>query len=153
MRNYTRTGSAVLIVILVLSAVALWCLTMMKTVSLNTEMALKRQEREQRYRMAHGVMHYGLWLCKQRFAVLQERASEHPAYDFDVGTWKLENALAYTGKLHLGVHDNVIDLQARLYDTKQQPVFSITCELVCQHEGEKGQEQTVFIVRHWNAGV
>ncbi len=156
MHKSTQPGSAILIIVLVLTAVAAWCLTTIKSASLSMEMALKRQEREQLYRMTEGVMRYGLWLCTQRFTTLSDRAAAGvTSIDLDVGTWKLEGAPTYTGKLYCALDeikkDRAVGLTAFLHDAAQKPVFTITCQLAVQQEGAKGQEQVVFVIRHWSA--
>lgn len=144
-----QSGSALLIIILVLSAVAAWCLAMLKSVSLNMDMALKRQEHEQIYRITEGVMRYGMWLCKTRFAQLTAHAAEQPEYDFDIGSWKLEGGASYSGRLQCTVNGEMVDLVARVYDAKKNNVGTIKCQLVRQVDDKVEKKQEVFVVRQW----
>jgi hypothetical protein len=146
-----QTGSAVVIVILVLSAVAVWCLVMLKSIDLHTEMALKRQEYEQGSQLAEGVMRYGIWLCKTRFTTLIGRDTGKVEYDFDVGSWKLEGEKIYTGTLHCSAQNESVNLRVQVYNVRKICIHTITCQLVRQHEKNDGVEQEIFVVRHWVA--
>lgn len=156
MTSHRQTGSAILILVLVLAAVASWCLVMIQSSSLTVEMALKRQEHEQVFRMTEGVMKYGIWLCKQRFLTLQKQAEAGvTAYDFQAGTWSLPPSLVeYTGRLALTVDKDQkvmnIGITAVLYDVSHNKVCTITCQLVCQHKGLEGHDQPVFFVQSWS---
>ena len=118
------------------------------------EMALKRQDREQKYRMTEGVLQYGLWLCKNRFAAVQRLAEkEETPFVLDVGTWKLEGSPAYYGRLDITVKGEVVDLKASLIE-ENACAFGMECQLErITEEEEKKKEKKLFVVRNWKTHV
>lgn len=153
MTKQNRPGSAVLVVVLVMSAAVLWCLNALKSFSLTMEMALKRQEREQKYRMTEGVLQYGLWLCKNRFATLEQLEKKgETTFVLDVGTWKLEGLPAYKGRLDVVVHGQMVDLKASLLE-RDACAFGMECQLEVITTKEQKKEKKQFIVRNWKTYV
>lgn len=152
MKTFCQQGSAVLIVVLVLSALTVWCLNTLQTISFSTQAACVRQEREQLYCIAQGVMRYGVWLCSQRFATIAERAAAGTtSFDCPVGTWKIvERGPVLTGKIHGEFNNKTVALRAMVFDAAQKEVFAVSCTLVLTQESDQGQSQPVFCIRHWN---
>lgn len=153
MIKQNRPGSAVLVVVLVMSAAVLWCLNTLKSFSLSMEMALKRQEREQKYRMAEGVLQYGIWLCKNRFTTLERLAKQGTTtFVLDVGTWKLEELPAYRGRLDVAVKGEVVDMKVVLLEG-DACVFGMECQLERIRVKQQKKEKKLFIVRNWKTHV
>jgi len=146
MLNRCRSGSAVLIVVLVLSMIMLSCFNLWRHTALNMDMVLKRQEREQKYRITEGVLYYGISLCKDQFKTIGKRKKK---IELPVGTWRLKSHPPYVGKLIITPHDKTIHLKAFLIE-KKSSVFAMSCSLE-RKTAAKGSvsKKDVFVIHNW----
>ena len=138
-------GSATLIVLLVLSAIIFGLFNLFKSTALTVDLALTRQEREQKARMTHGVLNYGIDLYSKRFSSLIKNGSDGKnKMTLEVGTWKLEGHPPYTGQLDIALQGKTVQLQASLLH-EQKSVYRMSCNL---KRKEKGGKQ-MFVVSNW----
>ncbi len=144
--KHCQPGSAILTVVVVMSAVVFICLNILKCSGLNTKLILKRQNREQIYRLTEGVLNYGVALCKQRFATLQQKAlkGENPIA-LEVGTWKLEGHSPYKGKLIITPYKRSVKLEAMMCH-QHKCIFQLSCDLECKRNKQK---KPTFFVSRW----
>jgi len=148
MLNRCRSGSAVLIVVLVLSVIMLSCINLWRHTALNMDMVLKRQEREQKYRITEGVLHYGIGLCKNQFKKIGKRGKKKKI-ELQVGTWRLKSHPPYVGKLIITPDDNTIHLKAFLMD-KKSSVFAMSCSLKRKTAAKESVSKSdVFVIHNW----
>ena len=139
-----RPGSAVLIVVLVLSVIMLSTFNLWRQTALNMDMVLKRQTWEQKHRIVEGVLHYGIAFCKNNFKTLGKKKIE-----LHVSTWQLKGHPTYVGNLLITPQDTTISLHASLI-TKQRSVFVMSCSLE-RKKVAKGSmnEKKIFVIHDW----
>jgi len=158
MLNRCRSGSAVLIVVLTLSMIMLSCFNLWRHTALNMDMVLKRQEREQKYRITEGVLHYGIALCKNHFKKIDKRHKKKKI-ELRVGMWRLKGHPPYGGKLIITPHENMTHLEASLRVlrsfsekgmAKNSSVFAMSCSLE-RKTAAKGSvtKKDIFVIHNW----
>lgn len=140
-----RQGSAILIVVLIMSALLLSCLNLFKSTTLTVDLVLKRQEREQKSRATQGVLNYGVDLCSKRFSLFEGQARDgKTSWTFSVGTWDIRGLGKYDGQLCVTWKEGVLLLNATLLE-KKSCAFGIGCEL----ERKKKGDGFIFCVKNW----
>ena len=137
-----RPGSAVLIVVLVLSVIMLSTFNLWRQTALTMDMILKRQTWEQKHRIVEGVLHYGIAFCKNHFETIDKKKIE-----LHVGTWQLKGHPLYVGNLLITPHDATISLRASLI-TNKRSVFVMSCSLERRKVVKEGMNKKKFFVIH-----
>jgi hypothetical protein len=66
-KNNHKSGSAILIVVLVMSVLSICCITFWQKSLLFYDISIKRLEYEQKYRAAACALEYATWLCSKNF--------------------------------------------------------------------------------------
>lgn len=142
--NRCRPGSAVLIVVLVLSVIMLSTFNLWRQTALTMDMVLKRQTWEQKYRVVEGVLHYGVAFCKNHFETIGKKKIE-----LSVGTWQLKGHPPYVGNLLITPQDAIISLRASLV-TNKRAVFVMSCSLE-RKKVAKGSinKKKIFVIHDW----
>lgn len=138
-------GSATLLVLLVLSAIIFGLFNLFKSTALTLDLALARQEREQKTRMTHGILNYGIDLCSKNFTFLENNKNK---LTLEVGTWHTEGLPPYTGQLDIAAQGKTIHLHASLLH-EQKSVYCMSCNL---KRKEKGDDH-VFVIHNWKEGA
>ena len=145
----TKSGSAILIVVLVMSAVMIVCLNMWRATALTTDLACKRQEREQRFRIAEGVLNYGIALCKERFESLKILAKAgEKTIELDVGKWEVKGQPPYNGRLEVLLKGKTVQLTASII-AEATCAFAVGCNLEQKTIGKGKNAVNYFQVSNW----
>jgi len=147
-RQCARPGSAILIVLLVMSAIIFCGFNLFKSTILTTELVLLRQEREQHMRVAEGVLNYGINLCTNRFAsfVRQAKAEKTEKWDFAVGRWKLRDAIVLNGNLQIILKGETAKLSTSIC-FEGAFVFGMECDV--ERKKDKKKNKYFYVVRNW----
>jgi len=145
----TKSGSAILMVVLVMSAVIVVCLNMWRATALTTDLVFKRQEREQKFRIAEGVLHYGIALCKERFESLKKLAKAgQELVELDVGRWTVAGHSSYQGKLEVLLKGDTVQLNASII-AESACAFGIGCQLQQKTAGSGKDSVAYFVISNW----
>jgi len=154
MKKNSRPGSAILIVVLVMSALLFFCFNLFQSTVLTVDVVLKRQEREQKARIAQGILNYGITLCTSRFEQFEKKAkNKKESWDFSVGTWKLEDFGGYGGHLNVAWKDDALHLTATLLEEADACAFGTGCVVERKMKQDEEKEKQYFVVRDWTEYV
>jgi len=145
----TQKGSAILIVILVMSAVTIICINIWRATVLTADFSYKRQAREQKFQIAQGVLNYGIALCKDRFKILEQHTTKGEAIELDVGSWKIDDHISYKGKLVVVPKGNSVHLQASIIEGSSCG-FSLGCQLHQKTVGSGKDAVHYFQISNWD---
>lgn len=117
MNNKNMRGSAILLVLGVMTIVLLGALALERTVLFQADMALTRVRVQQQFRLADGILAYGVMLAQDNFDALQERQDQ--AVTIDAGFWPLgTNVQSYRGVLIFAPQKTNMLVTAQLYDSR-----------------------------------
>ena len=144
-----KPGSAILIVILIMSAVVLASFNLWKGTALTMDLVLKRQEQAQKAKIIEGVLNYGISLCMERFdSLLKQAKKEKKGFELSVGTWNIQGHLPYKGQLYLEVAGSTVRMSASL-STQQACSAGASCVLERAIKGKGDKKKHSFIIRDW----
>lgn len=143
----SRAGSAVLIVLIVMSAVSICCFNIWRTITLEVDLTLKSVERELKYKMVEGVLNYSNALCMQRYKSLKILKNEGiSSLDLTICKWVVADK-AYEGRINLQINDaHHIKIKAFLFDN-QDCVGRGKYQL--QYKKNKKTKQNFFMIDRW----
>jgi len=148
-RNHTKSGSAILTVILVMSAIIFCGFNLWKSTVLTTELVLMRQEREQNLRATEGVLNYGINLCINRFSSLLAQAETGGRnWSLDVGQWQINDEVSYLGHLEITLEGEVVQLFASLF-SGDCCTFGMECKVERKTEKTDSKSIRFFEIRDW----
>jgi len=148
MKKYAE-GSTVLIVVFVMSALIICYATVWHSISFFSDMAIKKQEYEQRYRIADGILKSGIVFCKKRYDYLKKLLTpQNPVLSMDMGFWKIDDMVGYDGKVIISFKKD-LHIQAVVSDKKRE-MFKISCRMSKSNQKDaQKKDNDLFIVRHW----
>jgi len=148
-KNHTKSGSAILLVLLVMSAIIFCGFNLFQSTILTTELVLLRQEREQLMRVTEGVLNYGISFCTNQFDFLAAQAKNKTKnWVFEVGRWKLNGETVFIGHLSVALEDQTVKLIASLFSEKAC-IFRMECDIERKTKKEKTKEIRFFEVQNW----
>ena len=140
-----KKGSALLLVILVMSMVLLYSATVWRSASLVHALAVARQDYEQRSWLHHALMTWALAVCKENFDQMLNHL-QHGPKEITIKKWPPCAQKSYQGLVKLEKRsDDEIALEAQLKSAKKNK--SITCLL--QHKKKESGDGDTFEIREW----
>lgn len=134
--RYYRSGSS-LVVVMVVTTVLLICFTSLwQALSLATDTALKRQNHEQLFRATDALMIYACNLCKNNFHILKEQAhiQKNSINLKSFSTWPLDKSQKAQGKIEVSAQGEALKIQVYLAQNERSS-SSLSCILE-QEEGD-----------------
>ncbi len=148
MRRYVE-GSTILLVVFVMSTIIICCSTIWHSTSFLSDMAIQRQKYEQRYRIAEGILKFGIAFCKDTYKNIKKLKSKGKnKFEIDAGFWKIDDTIGYNGKVFVTIKDDLC-LQAVLLDDKKE-VFRVGCTLSkSDNKDNKVKLNDTFIIHGW----
>jgi len=152
MKKNVVQGSALLMVVLVTSAIVICTTIVWQGSAFLSDLVLKRQEYEQKYRCAEGVLNYGIAFCKCNYDVIKKAAAKgEKSFTLTFDTFKISPHQTYAGKMCVEMQDKSIQLKAVLLDNAKE-VFSIGCSVspyqLLKSSPEK-KHDTKFLVQNF----
>jgi len=146
--KHLQPGSAILTVILMMSAIIFCGFNLWKSTVLTTDLVLLRQAREQKMRATEGVLNYGIALCTKHFTSLLEHEKKN--WSLNAGRWLVSNETTYVGQLTIQTKGEAIHLLASLL-LDDACIFGMECVVAQKTEKTKEGERQHFVVRNWQA--
>ena len=144
-----KKGSAILTVLLIMSAVIFCGFNLYKSTILTVDLVLLRQEREQKKRAAEGVLNYGISLCSKRFdsLCLQSKKGINN-WSFQVGHWKINEEKIYKGYLKIYLKNKIAHIFASLLENNNS-IFGLECKIERRTKKNKAGQVEFFVVHDW----
>jgi len=126
--NYSMPGSSILLIFLLTMALGISLMNIMRSTTYMLDIAHKREQYEQQYYAAEGLLNYGI-AC----AIKQDTKEDIDSMMIDVGAWPPQNKNNYRGKLATTQTDSVIHIQSFLVKN-DVPICVLSCKLTKQKD-------------------
>ncbi len=131
-KSLPQSGSAIIVVLLVMTLIFAGALSLRKLTLFQADMALARVRAEQQFYLTDGILAYGVLIAHKNFQALM--ASPDRTEIIEAGTWPLgTDRHRYSGKVCLAMHEKGVLILAQLYEGSSL-VKQLQCELI--KEGE-----------------
>jgi len=147
-----KKGSALLLVILITSAIVICSTIVWQGTAFLSDLVLKRQEYEQKYRFTEGVLNYGIAFCKCNYDAIQKAVTKgEKTFTITLEADKISPHQIYMGKIYVEVQDKSIELKAVLVDNAKE-IFSVGCNLSKQQVLKNSVQKkydTKFLVQNF----
>lgn len=109
-----HNGSATLLIVLAISAIVACCMTLWHGVSFFNDMCIQRQQYEQRYWLAEGILTMGIAICKNNYTKILQLKKK--AFSINTGFWSIDAHKGFWGEIKVTVKEPSLHIQAVLYD-------------------------------------
>lgn len=130
-----QSGSALVIVLLVMTLIFAGALSLRRTTLFQADMALARVRTEQQRYLTEGVLAYGLLIAHKNVEELMTFPDRTEI--IEAGAWPLGHDLRhYTGKVCFITHKAGVRVIAQLYEGLSL-VKQLQCELTKESEGKR----------------
>ena len=121
--NYSVPGSSILMVFLLTLVLGISIINIMRSTTYMLDIARKREQYEQQYYAAEGLLNYGI-ACTIKHNTKQ---SVNPMM-IDMGVWPPQNKNNYHGRLEITQTDSVIHIKSFLMKN-DIPICVLSCKL------------------------
>jgi hypothetical protein len=121
-----KQGSCLLTVMIIVTLISLFCLTIWRTTVVAFDLALKKQEYEQQFQSTHGIMLWALDVGKNNFDILYNNITSNKeglCVEFPLPN---NNHSSYRGDLFFKQKKSMLSLTVHLYG-KNALVCSLSC--------------------------
>ena len=157
----TKNGSAILIVVLIMSVLSFCCLTFWQNSSLFNDISLKRVEYEQKYRLAECGLEYAVAVCSNNFDALvdgenvggesQEVVAVNDHFEIETDFFKFSENIGYKCKIYIDKDGSkALKMRSVILDSAGQRVFEISCSLhEFQKKGPNNKNIKSFEIKNW----
>jgi len=144
----TAKGVSTLIVILATSVLVVCCFSLFQSSIFVFDLSLKKQEYEQKFRIAEGVLNYAIAFCKKNYDQLMKLSKNGKnKFSLDTGIWEISENFCYKTKVDITTQKTFIALKAIINERNEQQYFILGCNLLDQKDCTKNVSQ--YLIQNW----
>ncbi|MFC1842297.1 hypothetical protein ACFLYU_01430 [Candidatus Dependentiae bacterium] len=177
MYRNNKNGSAILIVIVVVSVLSICTVLFWQSGTLFQDISFKRLVYEQKYRAAQGGLDYAVEICAKHFDAFitegKKRKDQNvhnlhnagvqelePVFEIETDPWKISKCIKYTCKIYIKPDGDILHIKSVLLDSNannaNKTVFALSCNLLKQKSNKiaetnktKKEKDPQFILKNW----
>jgi len=142
-------GSAILIVILFMSVLSIFCISLWQSSSLFHDISLQRLAYEQKYRAAQGGLNYAIAFCRKNFDDILKACKERgQTYQIELEPWKIAKHIVYKNEVEIESVEsveNALQIKSTLFDGSKKNIFTVSCHLSKSEINKKDN----FFIKHF----
>ena len=150
----SRTGSALLTVLLLVSFIALLCLQSARMATIFFDTALKKQSYEQQKNVMYGIMEWAVQLSKTHFESLYDYNGMHqPGLHVEIPSWNIYNAVYNTHIYFENIKKHTPQLAMAIkvsFHNNNKLASKVQCHIIQKH---KDDDTTLYKVNSWSLDV
>jgi len=152
----SANGSVLLIVFFILTTLVIWATNLLRTTSYMNNIAHAKQRYEQQFRLAEGLLEYGIGAVKLLYKHWHNELSSQAVCTFAQWPTHDNSELllrddSYSGKITITKKDKQIQMHAQLFK-KNAAIIGLRCTLkehaIPEHIDD--DNQAVFIIIDWS---
>ena len=154
-----KTGSVLLIMIVVMSVLSLFCLTAWYSSCLFHDISLERLTYEQHFRAAQGNLNYGIQLCSKKFDEIYKLLNNNKTFFIETDDCKISENKIYKCRLDISLSTiNVtsknnpknLHLKSSLFNTDNIKLFELSCNIVKSNNQASLKKSNKLYIKNWN---
>lgn len=160
--NHVHHGSVLVIVLLLLAFFTLWASTVWRETSSMIDVAHKKQQYEQQFRLTEALLEYGIAAAKIIYKKwCNDFSSNHSAtcvFDLWPPLVQSESSKldSYSGKITIMQHEKKITIQTQLF--KKESIVCAVHAVLSEPQQENGASENthdvpMLVVTEWNINV
>lgn len=147
----TENGSAILIVVLVMSVLLLCCIGFWHSSALLQNISIKVLEYEQKYSATQGALNCAISFCAENFdQLIEEGEKNHEIFDIGIDKWLISKSVEYSCRIYIQPNNQSIALTSVLCDfseLKSKKIFEISCNMQKLKHSINGKK---YYIQNWS---
>ncbi len=144
-----RTGSALLVVLLITAALSTLLMRIHYRSSLLLETVREREKQVQWYYAAQTFMLYAIHLAKKNWRYIHDQSKSHQLTYYDM-SWQVTEQTQGKGTMTFSSQEGILHINVQLYDTSKLKQHLFCTIQSCQSDDQLEEQVKKVIIHNWS---